>query len=51
MDSTDFWHVVWSRHYDHRKAGHRIRAAVWGWAADRIINLIDLARKVKHNAY
>ncbi len=31
------WHAAYSRWYDHDRAGHRRRAAVWGWVADRIV--------------
>lgn len=33
---TRAWHAVYRRWYDARHAGHRARAAVWGWVADRI---------------
>lgn len=29
------WHRAYVRWYDHDRAGHRRRAAVWGWVADR----------------
>jgi hypothetical protein len=32
----DWWHAAYRRWHDHRGAGHRIRAAVWGWLTDRI---------------
>lgn len=28
------WHAAYCRWYDHRQAGNRRRAAVWGWIAD-----------------
>ena len=36
---TDVWHAAFCRWYDHRKAGHRVRAALWGWIADRLVNV------------
>lgn len=36
MDKHNIWHAAYCRWYDHREAGHRTRAAVWGWIADRI---------------
>ena len=29
------WHECYCRWYDHDRAGHRLRAAVWGWATNR----------------
>jgi hypothetical protein len=46
---TDIWHAAFVRWFDHREAGHRIRAAVWGWVTDRIANLLDLLAKGKRN--
>lgn len=34
---TARWHRAYCRWYDHREAGHRIRAALWGWLADRVV--------------
>lgn len=31
------WHVAYCAWYSHDRAGHRIRAALWGWYADRIV--------------
>ena len=36
MSKHDIWHAAYARWYDHHLAGHRIRAAIWGWIADRI---------------
>jgi len=33
--STDHWHHAYVRWFDHDRAGHRIRATLWGWIADR----------------
>lgn len=33
---TALWHTAWCRWFDHHRAGHRVRAAVWGWVADRL---------------
>lgn len=35
--ATSRWHGAYCRWYDHREAGHRVRAALWGWYADRIV--------------
>lgn len=35
------WHRAYCRWYDHREAGHRVRAAAWGWVADRFVHLAD----------
>lgn len=32
---ADAWHIAYARWYDHDRAGHRIRAALWGWITDR----------------
>lgn len=34
---TDRWHRAYVRWYDHHYAGHRMRAAVWGFIADRLV--------------
>jgi hypothetical protein len=34
--NSDTWHRFYCLWYDHRKAGHRVRAAVYGWITDRI---------------
>lgn len=31
------WHAAYCRWYDHDRAGNRVRAAVWGFIADRIV--------------
>jgi len=38
---SDIWHRAYCRWYDHRAEGHAIRAAVWGWIADRLVNIGD----------
>lgn len=30
------WDAAYGRWYDHDRAGHRLRAAVWGFIADRL---------------
>lgn len=35
------WHRAYCGWYDNREAGHRARAAVWGWVADRLIRIGD----------
>lgn len=34
---TNLWHRAYCAWYDHRDAGHRGRAAVWGRVADRLV--------------
>ena len=34
---TAVWHQAYCRWYDQRAAGHRIRAAVFGFLADRVV--------------
>lgn len=34
---TRAWHHAYAAWYDHRDAGHRIRAAMFGWLADRLV--------------
>lgn len=34
---TRIWHGAYCAWLDHDRAGHRFRAAVWGWFADRIV--------------
>lgn len=34
---TRVWHGAYCAWFDHDRAGHRLRAAVWGWFADRIV--------------
>jgi hypothetical protein len=34
--NSDTWHRFYCLWYDHRKAGHRVRAAIYGWITDRI---------------
>lgn len=31
------WHHAFAAWYDHREAGHRWRAAFYGWLADRLV--------------
>lgn len=38
---TALWHRAFCRWFDHDRAGHRVRAAVWGSVADRLVNLGD----------
>jgi hypothetical protein len=45
--NSNTWHAAYVRWYDHRKAGHCIRAAVWGWITDRIAERL----KPVHFAY
>jgi hypothetical protein len=33
------WQAAYNRWYDHRQAGHRGRAAIWGWIADRVASV------------
>jgi len=33
--NTDRWYDAYVRWFDHDRAGHRIRSALWGWIADR----------------
>jgi hypothetical protein len=33
---TALWHRSFCRWYDHDRAGHQLRAAAWGWLADRL---------------
>lgn len=33
---TALWHRAFCRWYDHKHAGHQLRAASWGWLADRL---------------
>lgn len=34
---TNIWHRAYCRWYDHDNDGHRLRARLWGWFADRIV--------------
>lgn len=34
---TALWHNAYCRWYDHDRAGHRVRAAIWGRIADQIV--------------
>ena len=34
--TTEIWHRAYCRWYDHRAAGHRVRAAFWGFLGDRL---------------
>ncbi len=36
---TAIWHRAYCNWYDHDRAGHTVRAAVWGWLADRVERL------------
>ena len=31
------WHGAYCAWYDHDRAGNKIRAASWGWFADKIV--------------
>lgn len=35
---ASIWHRAYCRWYDNRATGHTVRAAVWGWVADRIVH-------------
>lgn len=35
-ESSETWHSAYVRWYDHDRAGNGIRAAAWGWVADRL---------------
>lgn len=35
------WQAAYNRWYDHDRAGHSVRAGVWGWAADRLVRIGD----------
>lgn len=35
------WHEAFVRWFDHMHAGHRIRAALWGWITDRRAAALD----------
>lgn len=39
---TALWHRSYCAWYDHDRAGHRRRARVWGWVADRLVQVGDL---------
>lgn len=32
------WHRAYCNWYDHDRAGHRVRAAAWGFIADRLVH-------------
>lgn len=34
------WHRAYCRWYDHNRAGHRVRAAIWGWIADQRADMV-----------
>jgi hypothetical protein len=34
--NSNTWHRFYILWFDHRAAGHRIRAAIFGWITDRI---------------
>ena len=34
---TALWHRAYCDWYDHDRAGHKVRAAIFGWIADRIV--------------
>lgn len=36
---TALWHRAYCRWLDHSRAGHGVRAALWGWAADRLVSV------------
>lgn len=37
---STLWNRAYCRWYDHRQAGHKIRATVWGRVADLLCALI-----------
>ena len=39
---TTLWHRAYCNWYDHHTAKHPVRAAVWGWTADRICDVADV---------
>ena len=38
---TALWHQAYCRWWDRRDRGHGLRAAVWGWLADRLVVVGD----------
>jgi len=34
------WHGLYCRWFDARENGHTVRAAVWGWLADRVVRWV-----------
>lgn len=38
---TALWHRAYCHWHDHHRAGHTLRAAAWGWLADRLVRLGD----------
>ncbi|NYD39926.1 hypothetical protein BJZ21_004041 [Nocardioides panaciterrulae] len=37
---TALWHRAYCNWFDHDRAGHNVRAAVWGWLADRLVRFV-----------
>lgn len=44
MNMETIWHRAYVRWYDNNRAGRRVRAAVWGWVADRLVRLVPQKR-------
>lgn len=40
--SLRVWHFCYCRWYDADRAGHRRRAAAWGWLANRAVRVGDV---------
>jgi hypothetical protein len=38
--ATALWHRAYIRWYDCRDQGREIRAAAWGWLADRLVRFV-----------
>lgn len=36
-DCIGIWQSAYVKWYDHDRAGHKVRAGIWGWIADRIV--------------
>lgn len=43
---TSAWHNAFCRWYDHDRAGHKVRALLWGVVADQIIRVQDVTRRL-----
>jgi len=41
MSIENVWHSLFCRWLDARDDGHTIRAAVWGWLADRVVRWVQ----------
>lgn len=39
--NTDIWHRAYCNWFDHDRAGHKYRAAAWGWVADALCRIND----------